>query len=303
MNYDVLYEADAAITAAHQAFAVKLLGPFSANVDSTRAAQLVNMGLLTDKQATSGILVPGVEIDPFLFAVLIGSITAEESLSPHPIYKSWKSSIAQGAKSIVGWAKTIAQKVTKRAKIFSSRPKGVPEFLTDSEIHAWMYAKERAGEYITKASTELKARVRELTVEAIENGWTKEKFTAKLEDEFGKQTRNWATVARTELQTAFNEGVAAHSVDQHGSNAQIAFLPEPDACKKCKEKFLDSEGKPIVFLVTQYKASNGGSLLPPHPNCRCRPVSVPPGGKVSEDWQLTKSVNITLDNLVYGGNN
>jgi hypothetical protein len=306
LNYDFFYNAPGVIDYAHKAFAVKMLGPADAGVGRADLTQMVMDGLLSADQAQYGYLIPLAYVGPILMAVLMGSKTAQDGVSRTKPAKPWGQAVRQGAKSLVGWAKEVASMVVKRAGAKKRQP-GIPDYLTDAEVRAWKFAKDRAGQQITKASAEMKDRVRELTQKAIENRWSKEKFTSELEAVFSKQTRNWATVARTELQYAFNEGVVAAAEDKFGTGARIAFLPEPDACDVCKELFLDEEGKPKVFFASQLRAngSNAGkkknemlpTVGPPHPNCRCRPISLGENEDVPLNWgsDLYKAESRVLD--------
>lgn len=293
---DLLVVADILIQKAYTAFSVQLLGPQFVGISEFQARLLVMDRLLSDDESKRGVTLPGTDIDLFQFAVLMGSISAEEAFAETELYKSLLGSIKQGAQSIAKWTKHVIQRIVGRPKKPTSVP-GAPEYLTETEARAWLAAKQRAADLLTNASTELKADVRALVAEAIEKQWSWQELEQVLSARFAESKRKWATVARTELQMAFNEGVAAHAEDAYGDSARIAFLPEPDACDTCKSLFLDKNGKPKVFLVSQLRenGSNVGrkkadkvpTIGPPHPNCRCRPVSLPPG----------KSLDKVLHNL------
>lgn len=114
----------------------------------------------------------------------------------------------------------------------------------------------------------------------------------------GDFTRNWKRIAVTELQAAYNDGVAIDAVQRYGKKAQVARLPEARACKDCKRLLLDSAGAPIIWDV-QALARNGtnvgkkrvswtATLFPIHPKCRCGTIAVPPGYTVQTNGILQK---------------
>ena len=114
----------------------------------------------------------------------------------------------------------------------------------------------------------------------------------------GDFTRDWRRIALTELQAAYNDGVAIDAVQRYGKEAQVARLPESRACKDCRRLLLDASGTPILWSV-QALARNGtnvgrkkqdwlATLFPIHPKCRCGTIAVPPGYEVQTSGILRK---------------
>jgi len=191
-------------------------------------------------------------------------------------------------------------------------PPGMPEPLRE----AWIQAKVRAGEYarglgsvirqwpndverevwageniVTEVDAETRRAkrqaIRDLTAEAIEKRWTPEKLASELGHKTQEWSRNWNRIAATELQNAHNEGVAISALRADGTEARVARVPESNACADCKRLFLDGEGKPIIWPLTELLA-NGTNVGKPradwlpvltavHPRCRCSVLAVPPG--------------------------
>jgi hypothetical protein len=191
-------------------------------------------------------------------------------------------------------------------------PPGMPEPLRE----AWIQAKVRAGEYarglgsvirqwpndverevwagesiVTEVDVETRRAkrqaIRDLTAEAVEKRWTPEKLASELGHKTQEWSRNWNRIAATELQNAHNEGVAITALRNDGTEARVARIPESNACADCKRLFLDGEGKPIIWPLTELLA-NGTNVGKPradwlpvltaaHPRCRCSVLAVPPG--------------------------
>lgn len=114
----------------------------------------------------------------------------------------------------------------------------------------------------------------------------------------GDFTRDWRRIALTELQAAYNDGVAIDALQRYGKSAKVARLPESRACKDCRRLLLDSAGAPIIWDV-QALARNGtnvkrkkvdwvATLFPIHPKCRCGTLVVPPGYTVQSNGILQK---------------
>tara|TARA_Y100001938_G_scaffold149528_1_gene236666 strand:- start:158 stop:1192 length:1035 start_codon:yes stop_codon:yes gene_type:complete len=112
--------------------------------------------------------------------------------------------------------------------------------------------------------------------------------------------RNFERIAETELQATHNEGMIYESLYLDGDQARVARIPETTACKHCKAHFLDSNGVPIVFEVSELIA-NGTNVgkraseykptaYPMHPHCRCDTIPVPQGLTVDENGVLVKEV-------------
>lgn len=129
------------------------------------------------------------------------------------------------------------------------------------------------------------------------SGWRE--LSAEMRNRFKAvdATRNWDTVAKTEIRYAVNLGKFMAIQHEGGGDAddiEVYFHVQPTACKHCKELYLNSDGTPRIFKLSELlgniemtggmnvgrKASqigDSGGWLPNavvHPNCHCYPVRV-----------------------------
>lgn len=206
--------------------------------------------------------------------------------------------------------------------IIPSPPPGMPERLRE----AWIEARTRAGQYCRglgniaeseasqvvqeiwngediahEVDPEKRAKrmrqIRELTAEAIARGKTPQWLASELGHVTGEWSRDWLRIARTELQSANNEGVAIEAFRADGVEARVARVPEPGACPDCLRLFMDGS-KPRIFTVEELVANgtNVGKkraawvavLGPVHPNCLCVVQYIPPGLEYNDRWELVK---------------
>lgn len=100
-------------------------------------------------------------------------------------------------------------------------------------------------------------------------------------------SRDWQRVAVTETNNAVQEGTAAVLERQHGEDVRVSKVPRPGACRDCLSLYLDVDGNPKVFKLSELRA-NGSNVgrrrtkwLPvvesTHPFCRCSLVRLPDG--------------------------
>jgi len=190
---------------------------------------------------------------------------------------------------------------------------------------AWIEARTRAGEYVRGLGTKVDADarviaeevwsgedisveadrdkrlerredVRQLTAEAVAEGWDARKLAQELAKRSKDYARDWDRIARTELQGAYNDGVVLDGYRVWGDDLTIARVPEDGACPDCLRLLLDNEGNPRVFSVQELQG-NGTNVgrrragwlptsWPLHPNCRCDTVVVPLGLKIRADGRL-----------------
>lgn len=119
-----------------------------------------------------------------------------------------------------------------------------------------------------------------------------------LADRSAYYAHNWQRIAVTELQGAHNEGRIIHAIETDGEGAQVARIPESDACEECLRVFTDQGGEIRVFNVIDLQ-NNGvnvgrtrsewqATVFPVHPNCRCDTITVPHGFTVLRDGSLRK---------------
>lgn len=202
-----------------------------------------------------------------------------------------------------------------------------PPGLPDEIREAWIQARTRAGEYcrglgnvirretgelvreawdgediVTEVDREQRLRtvglIREQTAEALAQGWTPERLASELANRGLDWSRDWLRIARTELQAAMNDGAFVEGIRTFGHEARFARVPNGDACKTCRRLFLDEDGRPRIFTAQELllNGTNVGrkaaelkaTLFPPHPNCACGVLAIPPGLTLNRDWDMVR---------------
>jgi len=148
------------------------------------------------------------------------------------------------------------------------------------------------------ARTETVKRIRETVADAWRKKQDASTLASRLSQATGDYTRNWLRIARTELQAAYNDGVAIDAVQINGKEAQVARIPERRACNSCKSLFLNGAGQPVIWKVSELVANgtNVGraraawraTLFPVHPQCMCGTIRVPAGMRVTPKGRLVR---------------
>lgn len=140
--------------------------------------------------------------------------------------------------------------------------------------------------------------------EAVKKNTDRYKVVQQLRDLTQDWERDWHRVAHSEMWDAKVQGEANAIMDNEspvskkGKDTMVFKRPAPNACNKCKQLYLESDGiTPKLFRITELQAngSNYGkkqadwkpTLGILHPNCMC-PLSVMPDGyKFDSSGQLT----------------
>jgi hypothetical protein len=159
-----------------------------------------------------------------------------------------------------------------------------------------------AGEQIAQEADATKrqerlAQVREELATSLATKRDARALAGALADRTEHYAHNWKRIATTELQGAHNEGRISYALRAYGDSAQVARIPETDACDYCREAFAP-EGAPKVFRAAELlgNGTNVGrtraqwqpTAWPMHPNCRCDTIAVPFGFKVAEDGTIVR---------------
>lgn len=187
---------------------------------------------------------------------------------------------------------------------FANHVRKNPVPLTAQEEHAVEAAEYRAAEHIrhlgarvssqfadavfeedNKARAQLMQAARDEVAENI----VKRESIGALKNRLGKigegYDRDWRRVAITEKHIAMQRGLVDSYKKQTGPETQVFVRPNEDACKYCKNHYLDSSGQPLIFNVGDIEA-NGDNVdrkaaeylpvVPPlHPNCLCQTSRIP----------------------------
>lgn len=129
---------------------------------------------------------------------------------------------------------------------------------------------------------------------------TAQEVARRIRQRTGDLARNFDRIAETELQAVHNEGQIFLAVEIDGDQARVARIPEGAACSSCKALFLDEDGKPRIFSVSEL-AANGSNVgrrrqdwvataYPIHPHCRCDTIAVGPNQRVTTSGRIVSDV-------------
>lgn len=148
-----------------------------------------------------------------------------------------------------------------------------------AEDVAWTYSEaQRAAD---------ETQIREGTAQAVDERRTAKWLRGELGRRLGMYEQDLDRIACTELQDSHNEGAARGILAKHGDNAVVCKIPNPKACGKCRELYVDDDGNPKLFQLATLIA-NGTNVgrrkeewLPvvgtTHPWCACVLRRVPSG--------------------------
>jgi hypothetical protein len=257
---------------------------------------------------TGGRRVPGMRhgADPWLFAVLTGTLLAQAPPQELPAMRRWP--LARWRKEVdalldqrlrkqlaKGWLREWLDRAKSGVGHLVQQP-GRPSGLTEVEYENWHATRSRVGEYVKRIGNTARSELQQLVEQARREGLTPPQLMLRLSTRMRGYERDWLAVARTELQAAHNEAAAAAAAERDGPTARVARVPEHDACEHCKALYLDASGRPIIWRLDDLLANgtNFGrksatwqaTLYPLHTNCRCGTVRVPPGYGFDASWQL-----------------
>lgn len=162
----------------------------------------------------------------------------------------------------------------------------IAEELEDAVAEKWA-GEDIVAEVQPRLRAERVEQIRAAVGDAIATHRDPRKLASDLGHATGNWAHNWQRVAETELQGALNEGAVLAALDRVGPGAQIARVPESEACEDCERVFLGDDGTPIVWPVAELigngtnvgrkRAQWRATIWPVHPRCRCGTLTVPAG--------------------------
>jgi len=166
-------------------------------------------------------------------------------------------------------------------------------------------AKKHAGQYVVGLGTRVAGQVlgaitgaeanltpermieiiRDKTAANLEKRQTIQQLKSDLGHAMGNWTRDWDRIALTETNNAIQEGLASTIEKRHGTEARVSKIPAPSACPECVAAYLDADGNPKVFKLSELRANgtNFGRkdkravVEGVHPRCACVLQFLPPG--------------------------
>lgn len=197
-------------------------------------------------------------------------------------------------------------------KRFISSKNYIP--LTSAEKEALEYVKHqmysdikglgnRISKDFSQTAIEIDAKQRFQYENTIKDEVTKaieqRKSVSQLASELGHKTKDWARdfdrIADYTMHNAYQHGIAAQLMKQHGENCKVFYSVYQGACKHCIETYLtdgeSSESKQFILKEIIANGSNIGrkvadwlpSISPLHPWCRCTIHFAPENGIWNSD--------------------
>lgn len=212
-----------------------------------------------------------------------------------------------------GAAALTYDQVLKAAKKLKSMTKNEKAAINWAEAHVGQYIKGLRDDMVkevsasaARTSSEAIRAVRVGVSEAIENRTTTRQLKTALFDAIDDRHRDWQRVASTEMNNSIQNGLFSQILDSHGADQLVYKRPNPDACKHCKRLYLDADGIPIIFRLSELKETNAGKRAVDweptvgsiHPWCRCQLHIVPSGMEFKKRRVATEG--FTHDGRSYG---
>lgn len=126
----------------------------------------------------------------------------------------------------------------------------------------------------------------------LEEGILKQKTIRQVANALKASTKvyakNWALVAGTEINNAYASGRAQEIIKRNkGRDPRVYKKPRPDCCHHCARLYLEEDGTPKVFKMSELlangtnvgrsKAEWKAVVESTHPSCYCKLYELPPG--------------------------
>lgn len=274
------------IRASTQGYVITHLGREFASITPDEFAQLKASGLVLT-----------TEIDAFKQAFKTGYLTAWQQpqnkyggfTTVGMVNKQWGQAVKQGMPSL---------SPVEEAALFHAKAKAA--------IHMQGLGNTYANDFSVmtiETDHETRKQLQQATAEqvsdAIVNRETSKRLASMIGDSFGDWSRDLRRVAETELQDAHQHGWAGYVHKVAGSEAMVAKIVNPDACKTCRGLYVDADGKPKLFSLAELE-SNGSNfglkrsewkatVGPAHPFCYCVLTQVPEGFEFNELGQMVRA--------------
>ena len=243
----------------HVALAIELFGVDAVSPESLAA--VVAAGLLTQAQVAASA--KSIAAQAFQHGA---DQVAKKPLSP------WQQAYSQavrqlGAQLVMGLGNRVAEDFTTQA-VSSTNSDAIERRRIIAETVGYGIERELST-----------TQIRGLLGSALGDDWS----------------RDVGRIAATEVQRAVNAGYASSVERDLGGDADVAVIPNQDACPACRKAYLEG-GRPKIFKLSALpppevnfgvKSADRVTTRPPlHPWCHCQLVYVPPGAGFDEDWNL-----------------
>jgi hypothetical protein len=188
--------------------------------------------------------------------------------------------------------------------------------------YALEYAKRRAAAYVRGLGNRLSTSLETLAIETerevrrdlmerirreVSDARVRRDTARQLASAIGRETGDWSRnldrIARTELQETHQHGWAAHFRATTGADTLVAKRVDDNACPDCKRLYLEPDGTPKIFVLSELEANGTNVGLPRsqwvatvgtiHPYCTCVLVRVPKGFGFNEAGQMVPEGGLT----------
>lgn len=224
-------------------------------------------------------------------------------------YKYGKLSVVTN-KNLSKMSPQEVDSLIKRLKISTRQQKSMEYLKVKTQLSIDSLTQRMTSAVVTSAlqsQLSMYQAIGKVVPNAIKESTDRYKVIQQLRDLTQDWERDWHRVAHSEMWDAKVQGEANAIIDNEspiskkGKDTMIFKRPAPNACNKCKQLYLESDGiTPKLFKITELQAngSNYGkkqsdwkpTLGILHPNCMC-PLSVMPDGyKFDNSGQLTPDV-------------
>jgi len=214
----------------------------------------------------------------------------------------------------------------REAKLHAARH--LQSAVDDAAAGAFMRLNEATQDMLSDAV--VKEIIKDEVALALKEKKTRDQLASSLSNKLSKNlTRDVKKIAVTEMHRAKQRGAAmaiANKVDIYsksdGPGSEVSVVPNSGACDDCKNLYLDKDGNPKVFILsdliargsnadpgTNHKVGPRGlrsgwkPVLPPaHPHCYCELIYLPPGMawqngrlKIADELRYKNSMSKAVD--------
>lgn len=310
------------------ALSIELLGLEAAGVSREYAERLIDEGILR-ADALSGLVVGRVEgepVNPILMIRLIGQQYAEAGGAEREELR--RATVREWSKrlQVPGGPRPYQVQADRPTEPTPGAvPPIGPSWLGDGDRAAVVGAYQSAGSLIRGLGSmtqgdldrviweewsgerldytpdpelreERLAVIREELATATIDRAPRAEVARRMRDRLGDLARNWDRIAETELQAAHMDAQLYEAMILEGEGARVAKIPDSGACGDCREAYLEPEGEPRIFAVSELlsNGTNAGRKRrnwlpvagPMHPRCRCDMITVPENMRVDRSGRL-----------------
>ncbi len=250
----------------------------------------------------AGLIPPSIDPEIFKHAYALGKLKAILTASQ---YKSLKFSELKKLMKLK-WSVVAPLTSVEKLRIRSAEQhsvRGIRNIAKDIQDGIFAKLQEEQEEVLTEATIE--QYIKDEVITAIKFRDTVSSLASALPRKLKTHSRDWLRVASTELHKvrqwgtadAIMRGVGAYSgFDEDPEDSRVFVQPTKGACEECKEAYLDKNGIPKIFKLSDLIA-NGTNIgvpkkqrkpvVPPHhPLGLCEMNYIPPGHEFNDKGEL-----------------